>query len=530
MNQNYENSRFELWDLFRGNLGVNDYLSCAVLLDKVRDENAKKPGADPYELMLIVADREGVSNPFPSKDVFYDIYKAGGRLSDWDAALADHLRFEHMPVIPLPLLKKFSERLTGRTGAVLIAEAERFITGLKGIIDDNSGMNFTLTTQNNTATAVLKKIFSDYDNVEILTVSIYEYGFLNSRFDYIFSVPTFGVRTLVDDQNFMCREYESVALENLSYHLTSGGELIIILPARVTFTQGKTANLRQFIQETYTIKEISSLPEGIFEFSGIRTYLLSIENTHPNDDDIVIRKYSGGQRKTKRDPVKELIAEDDTFVMPDELIQLGDWNIDKIFAQQDNDWLKYQNSGIKKDVLENVSQVFRGKSILEKSETGSIGVVNISCIGEYEIDFSGIDYIDEEERKITSYLLREGDVLIPARGTAIRSAVFHAQSFPCIANSNVIVIRPDGKNLNSTFLKIFLDSPLGKKLISGVQQGVTVMNISYKDLMSIEVPTPSIDIQEAASGVYLREYRQYKETVAVAEAKWNSVLDELHKF
>ena len=45
------------------------------------------------------------------------------------------------------------------------------------------------------------------------------------------------------------------------------------------------------------------------------------------------------------------------------------------------------------------------------------------------------------KNKITNYILQTGDLLIPARGTAIRIAIFEEQAYPCIASSNVIVIR-----------------------------------------------------------------------------------------
>ena len=52
---------------------------------------------------------------------------------------------------------------------------------------------------------------------------------------------------------------------------------------------------------------------------------------------------------------------------------------------------------------------------------------------------------------MANYLLQEGNVLLPARGTAIRTAVFHEQTYPCIVSSNVIVIRPDQKNLDGYY-------------------------------------------------------------------------------
>ena len=56
--------------------------------------------------------------------------------------------------------------------------------------------------------------------------------------------------------------------------------------------------------------------------------------------------------------------------------------------------------------------------------------MNISNIGQYEIDYDGLDKLEEEERKVANYILQDGDVLLPARGTAIRTAVFREQSYP----------------------------------------------------------------------------------------------------
>jgi len=216
--------------------------------------------------------------------------------------------------------------------------------------------------------------------------------------------------------------------------------------------------------------------------------------------------------------------------LSDELEELGDWNINKIFSQQDEEWLKFQESSVRRTALGDVAEIFRGKSVTKKDPTGNIGVVNISNIGEYDIDYDNLDHLEEEERKVMNYLLKEGDVLIPARGTAIRTAIFHEQSYPCIASSNVIVIRPEPKMLNSTYLKLFLDSPLGEKMINGVQQGITIINISYKDLKSLEIPLPSIEEQQQKADEYIRELTIYKDTIAAAEKRWNEVLYKLREF
>lgn len=172
------------------------------------------------------------------------------------------------------------------------------------------------------------------------------------------------------------------------------------------------------------------------------------------------------------------LAEFDFYVA-----DMGDWNVDRIFESQDEDWIKFQESNVKKQELGTVASIFRGKAVNKKDPNGSIGVVNISNIGEYEIDYTGLDYLDEEERKVTNYLLQDGDLLIPARGTAIRVAIFKEQAYPCIASSNVIVIRGIDESLSTTYLKLFFDSPLGRKMLVTRQQGTAVMNISYKELI-----------------------------------------------
>lgn len=525
---------YEEMDVMRGIVKMDQMIPAFLLINEVRqaieDGNVAENEDELYALLLVIADKRGVQNPFSDSNQFYRVFSNVTGQIPWEQALMVNLQSFRYPVLPEVLIKKLVSRITSNTEKVLIAEAEKFVPFLQWVVDEFINSEFILTSQDARYVGALEKIFEAYDNVKIVRASIYEYGFINQRFDVILASPAFGGRTLVEDKTFMCREYDMVALENLSYHLNSGGEMAIILPGRITFASGKIADLRNFVQTNYTIKELAELPGGILEYTGIKTYLLNVENTRPGDDDVIIRRYSAGERKSKRDAVTELSIQDDTFVMLSELEQQGDWSIDRIFAQQDDEYLNYQNSSVRKDLLGNVAQVFRGKSVSNKVENGPIGVINISNIGEYEIDYENLDAIAEDERKVSNYILQEGDLLLPGRGTAIRTAVFHEQRFPCIAHSNVIVIRPDEKKLSGVYLKVFLDSPLGNKLISGAQQGMTIMNISYKDLATLEIPIPTMMEQEKVADEYSKELDKYKRTIREAEERWNAVVKKLQRF
>ena len=536
MNKDQERKIMTYWDTLRGAVAHNDYITATVLINEVKnrtaDRNAEETVDAIYSVLLQAADELQVRNPFSDKDRFFFAYQEIKRLEklDWEGAIAQKARASRMPLLPEPIIRVYEERFSKKPETVLIAEAEKFVPHLLRIVDENISSEFVLTTQNAIYAKALKYVFAGYENVEILFSDIYRYEFVNKRFDLIFSCPNFGGRTLADDKTFMCREFDLVALENLSLHLNSGGRLVITLPGRITFASGKVGDLRQFIQSSYSIKEIAELPEGSLEYIGIKVYLLDIENSRPGDDDIIVRRYSTGNRKTRKSTITSLEVTDDTFVMLDELEEQGDWSIDRIFAQQDEEYLNFQKSGVRKELIGNVAQVFRGKAVNKKDPAGSIGVVNISNIGDYDIDYEGLDHLQEEERKVANYLLQEGDVLLPARGTAIRTAVFHEQTYPCIASSNVIVIRPDQKSLDGYYLKIFLDSPIGNKMISGAQQGMNVMNISYKDLNVLEVPLPNIEKQQAVVKEYRDELNKYRDTVAAAEQRWGEVLKKLQTF
>ena len=520
------------FNVLRGTMAPGRMLEGALLVAQTKAQNKnevmKKETA--YEAMLVVADKLRVQNPFPDPDAFYQAYTSLSDTPDWEEMLHQYLSLDGMytTLVPAPLMEEMTSYIDGGQ-TVLIAEGEKFVPYLRSTVDAHLDKDFTITSQNLLCEKMIERIFDGYTNVKVVAANIYKYGFLNEQFDRILSVPAFAGRDLAEDaSNFMCRETDMVALENLLLHISTSGELVIVMPGRITFAGGHVNDLRRFVVQMYKLGMIAELPDGIFQNTGIKTYLVVVEAGRT--EDVVIRKYEAVDRKTKRGPVEKMTIGDDTFALREELEEIGDWNIDKLLTQQDEEFMRYQASDLKKTQLGEVAEIFRGKSVTKKDTNGTIGVVNISNIGQYEIDYDGLDKLEEEERKVANYILQDGDVLLPARGTAIRTAVFREQSYPCIASSNVIVIRPDQKKLDSTYLKLFIDSPIGNSLISSLQQGMTVMNISYKDLKVLEVPMPPMEKQQVVAKEYSEELEKYKEAIASAEKRWAEVLDKLQEF
>lgn len=531
------NGYWKYFDFLRDKMSPVSRLMATSLLGEAMEFLADKPDQETEEgvsqAIQEISDVWGNTRHYFKSDleqfVAYNLLKQIPDF-DWEVLLAS-LELESglndAVRIPAVLIEQFSQYFDPETKSVLISEGEKFTPNLKELVDSFPHCDYTITTMNDRYQFMLEKVFQGYKNVTIVVASIYEYEFLQDRFDLILSVPIFGSRLLVDrGQHFMCREHEMVAVENLLLHLNRGGRLAILLPARITFAGGSVKELRDFIQQMYKLESISQMPEGLLPWTNIRTYLLVIGSG--STDDISIRKYSpaGSVTGSGKKLIRRLEIEDETFVMLSELIEQGDWNIDKLFTDQDADWQKYM--GVSRVALGEVATVFRGKNISRKSDnTGSVGVVNISNLREYDIDYDNLDHIEETDRKIMSYILETGDILVPARGTAVRTAIFEAQDYTCIASSNIVVIRPRQDMLNSTYLKMFLDSPLGGKLLASAQQGTTVINLSYKDMQHIEIPLPDIAKQREIAERYGTELKTYLETVRQAQTRWDAVRSEL---
>jgi len=420
--------------------------------------------------------------------------------------------------IPEIVFRQFEEKLEKSDARkVLITECEKHSGSIMELINKNEGVHFTLTFTNKRLYDLADYIFKDCPNTTFVNTSIYEYGFISAKFDYIFSVPVFGVRDKVKDESFISRQHDLAALENLLLHLNPNGDLFIVLTADFTFGGGEKQSLRRFILDMYNIEEISELPDKTFyPHSAVKTYLMIF--TTKTLDEIVLKKYEC-TRFSKNSGCIAMKAVQEDLLFKSELEEKSTWNIDIINAENDEELLRYLTSQNKKVALKDYAEIFRGKAVSKKDPTGNIGVINIANIDELGIDYSGLDYIEETERKASRYLLENGDVLISSRGTILKVAIFSEQTFPCIPSSNLIVIRPND-GLLGKYLKIFLESSIGIKLLKSIQRGTTVVNINYKDLGQLEIPLLSLEEQKEIINKYEEEMNQYKTTIEVAEKRW----------
>lgn len=403
---------------------------------------------------------------------------------------------------------------------MLITEAEKHLSGLSEFIQEFNESHITLTTELKPMYLLLKLVFSSYENIRIIFESIYSDCLINEKFDYIYTLPSFGSKIDNIGRSFITKDSDGIAVENMLGHLDDNGILDIIVPAKITFAGQEYEKLRAFITNNYNVKSIFILPEGTFRPStAIKTYLFKITKS-PQD------KIEIGTLNLNKDTFS---AEDEKEIETKEFLSHEDWRIELLLSDDDENIKKFKDSDLKKVKLKDVAEVFRGKSILKKDTTvGNISVLNISNIENGEINYEDMDTIQEEERKIKRYELINNDVVLSCRGTAIKSAVFTQQDKIIIASANVIVIRPKDKILGE-YIKIFFESPIGMAIIKSFQRGTTIMNINYSDIMEMEIPLLSMDEQKKMIENYNEELRIYKDATLKAENRWNDIKNSIYE-
>ena len=522
-------SDFIYVNLLRGFITEFSFSGFLILIKKVREEvKLQKLEENPENLFKIMTEishdlgLESYTVDLNTLETLYNMFEEQGEYSWEDIVTFYNDSIESEIKVPNAIVDEMVKKTFSSGNNVLIAEAEKFSSSLVKLINSNTHLNFTLVTEDQIFFKLLKIVFNRFSNVKIFFNNIYDYDFIQGQFDIILAIPDFQTSKKVkDNSRYFSTEFAAVALENLLLRLTESGRLSIVLPRRISVGTTKTSKLREYVQSNFGLVEIVDLPSGTFKNSSVMTCLLTISSEQTQE--ISIKKV-----QLVEESGKSFLKEKQSMVIEiNELIEQGNWTLDRIFHSKNTEWIKFIESEVKKEELGNVTTIFRGKSIVKKGDNGNIGVINISDIGNYEVNYSKLKYIEGEERKVASYLLKNDDLLVTARGTEYRTALFEEQPFPIIASSNIIVIRANDERLSTTFLKIFLDSSVGRNVILSTQQGGNLLNINYKELAKILIPLPTIEDQMKITKKYRREYDLYKSTILAAEKRWDKTIEKL---
>ena len=450
---------------------------------------------------------------------YYDLYKALDTLNNKelleiiDAVKKIESKTKEFVILPQELFDIMFDVKNDKR-EVLLVNIENYGSYVYDYIVKNQSNTIYFSCTNDTNMRFYKRVL-EFKNVSSISQKVYDESFTSKKFDYIVCFPPFGSKIKKDDRSLICNDISLAYAQSLLYYLKEGGVLRIVLPSKVGFAGGDVEDFRKYIINNYKINSIYLLTSNVFKpYLMFNTYYM--EFTIGITDNIEIKKISKGKND-------EIIEELDKLVIKEEFDELSDWNIENLIYEKSQDMIRYEQSSVRKKTIKEVANVLKGKTITRKDTDGNIKVINIININDGEIDYSNLDCIEDDEIKNARYILEEGDILISARGTVIKIAIYNKQSFSCIASSNINVIRCNKEMMNSTYMKIFLESNVGMELLNSIKRGSAILNINYKDIETIKVPVPPIAEQNNLIKEYENGKRIYTEKINIAKEEWNKI-------
>ena len=102
------------------------------------------------------------------------------------------------------------------------------------------------------------------------------------------------------------------------------------------------------------------------------------------------------------------------------------------------------------------------------------------------------------------HLLQDYDVLLSSKSTKIKTAIAEIKNNEkIIPSGSIIVVRCDKNKINPVYLKTFLDSTNGKKLLESIQTGTTIISINPSALNEMNISCLPIEKQNLICNAFL---------------------------
>lgn len=148
--------------------------------------------------------------------------------------------------------------------------------------------------------------------------------------------------------------------------------------------------------------------------------------------------------------------------------------------------------------LSNVADILNGFAFKSnKYVDDGIRVIRIANVqkGRIEDNYPAF-YPMSEEKELTRYMLREGDLLMSLTGNVGRVGILRKEMLPAALNQRVACIRLKDKEISRDFLFYFFDSDFFEKECIASSHGAAQPNMSTVWLANYSIPVPPLAEQQ----------------------------------
>ena len=369
--------------------------------------------------------------------------------------------------------------------------------------------------------AILKDI-----NYEIINGDALTHRF-NKKYDEIFCEFPLGLRVnefilnrMEKDLFYTWRKPGLTAdwlfINKMITLLKNTGKAAVIVPDGPLF-KSMDADYRRELLVSGVVKEIIKLPSGVIQNSNISANLIILSRHNEKNEIKFIdasQEYIENKIGKRQLDVKAIIDLVDDINKDENKVRIEKYN--EICETEDvlltvNSYVKKQQPNyINPHLLkEYIIDKYRGYQLTSKEQNeitdknGNYELLTISNIEDGRIS-SNLLRINDNKRKYDRYLLKDGDVVISARGTKIKVAVAEIKNRKIIPNGNLLVLRLNTEKINPYYLQAYLNSENGQLSLKQIQTGAIIMSINPSRIEQMKVSIVDKETQD----IFVERYKR----------------------
>ena len=305
---------------------------------------------------------------------------------------------------------------------------------------------------------------------------------------------------------------EWIFIFNTLNQLQDNSKIICVIPDNILF-KTYDSDIRKYLVNNNYIEGIISLPSDVFKGYSIKTSLLILSKNNESfkviDSEEILNnnlmEYSINE-PNRLEEIYYKYKSDNVLKIKKEDIKSIDYNL--TFKSLSNINLYQDESNTKE--LKEISDILKGCNLTYTNFKDSVVDYDTGykILNSGDIDDNGfIHYKDLKSiingEKYSKYLARNGDIVITSKSTKTKVGYIELKDNEnIIVASSMTILRVKEEVMDSMYLKMFLDSPKGKRLLDTIQMGNMVMTISPKALSLIQIPYMSLENQRKKSKMY----------------------------
>jgi len=121
--------------------------------------------------------------------------------------------------------------------------------------------------------------------------------------------------------------------------------------------------------------------------------------------------------------------------------------------------------------------------------------------------------------KTRKHLLKDGDVLLIAKGINNQAMIYRSEMRPAVASSTFLIVRVNSNVVSPEYVCWYLNNPDGQQYLKSFAKGTSIPSISIAILADMTLPVPSIDKQKKILSIYSLSVRERKLIAEISRLK-----------